>query len=149
MDSHSDGTGWINGVRGNGGVGYDSLFEGFGMAYAVDDENVTFAFNANFGLNGHNDIGAADGNITWGDLFLNFDPTKTFQESQEAGTAWGIRFAESNDSQIGGSRTGVFEDITTADVTAANLGHQSYSGYNSQVSGFSGEVENWEPLSLL
>lgn len=140
MDSAFDGTG--GGLNGEAhGVGYQSKYEAFGMAYTADDETVTFAFNANFGLGGHYHSRAKDKNIGWGDFFLNLDPTKNFTKSQKAGTVLGIRFSANNDSKIGGNQTGIFKDITTAKVTGDNSGWSNYKRYNKYVNKKGGQVE--------
>jgi hypothetical protein len=138
MDSSYDGTGPLFG--GGFGVGPTSHYEAFGMAYTADNDTVTFAFNANFGINGRSYAGAADGNIGWGDLFLNLDPDKNFTDSKAAGSVLGIRFAGTNDS--GMSETGVFSNITTKNVTGQNSGWSSYNSYNNYVgSKTNGSVE--------
>lgn len=145
MDSSYDGTGPKFG--GGFGVGPLSHYEAFGMAYTADDETVTFAFNANFGINGRHYSGAADNNIGWGDFFLNLEPTQTFQAAKAAGNVLGIRFADSNDSEIGGSQTGVFRSISTTNVTQDNSGWSNYGGYKNYVNNQGGSVEHIDGMS--
>ncbi|MEM8642294.1 MAG: PEP-CTERM sorting domain-containing protein [Cyanobacteria bacterium P01_G01_bin.54] len=146
MDSAYDGTG--GGLNGQAhGVGPQSKYEAFGMAYTANDDTVTFAFNANFGLAGHYHGGAADKNIGWGDLFLNLDPTQTFNQAKASGNVLGIRFSANNDSLIGGTQTGVFTDITTAGVAGSNSGWSNYNKYSNYVNKKGGSVETIDGMS--
>lgn len=160
MDSSTDGTGSLfdsglssGGIRrgsamvGGYGIGLNSKFEAFGMAYTADENTVTFAFNANFGINGHAYSRAADGNIGWGDMFLNLDPSKNFTDSKAAGSVLGIRFASGNDSGIAAGETGIYSGISTMNVTQTNSGWNSYSDYNNYVSRNRGQVELIDGMS--
>lgn len=140
-DSFADGTGGLSG--GGHGVGLTSQYEMFGSAYSYDQATgkVYFAFNSNIPLLGQSHSGAADGNIGWGDLFINLDPTKTFSQVQGTSSLLGIRFAASNDSGIAGSATGVYQGVTAKNVTGSNFGWSSYSSYNNYVASKSGTVE--------
>ena len=120
-DSLSDGTGDFLTTSGFG-IGEDSKYEIFGTAYGYDRKNdkVFFALNSNISLLGHASTNAKDGNIGWGDLFLNLDPTKSFAEVQGTSSLLGIRFAGTNDSGIdpttnGGSYTYVTEQVPKLD----------------------------------
>ena len=104
---------------------YDSTggrakFEMFGIAYKQDGDTISIAINSNMGLGGSAVAQSADGNTGYGDLMLNFGDTQ-----------YGIRFAGANDSGVSG--TGVFENITTTDVTAANDGWSSFESYANSV----------------
>ncbi|NEO82744.1 MAG: PEP-CTERM sorting domain-containing protein [Spirulina sp. SIO3F2] len=138
MDSAYDGTG--GGLNGEAhGVGPQSKYEAFGMAFTADNDTVTFAFNANFGIGGHYSSGAHNNNITWGDFFLNLDPSKNFTDSKAAGSVLGIRFAEGNESNQSG--TGIFSDVTTTATAGSNNGWTSYGRYNRYVRNKGGSVE--------
>jgi hypothetical protein len=145
MDSSYDGTGAILGTNKHG-VGPNSAYEAFGMAYTANDDTVTFAFNANFGILGRDHSRAADGNIGWGDLFLNLDPTKNFTDSRSAGSVIGIRFAGTNDSGL--NETGLFTDFTTKKVASQNSGWTSYNKYNNYVNKKGGSVENIDGMTV-
>ncbi|WP_072620319.1 XDD3 family exosortase-dependent surface protein [Spirulina major] len=133
MDSSADGTGLLFGTTNKYGVGLNSHYEAFGMAYTANEDTVTFAFNANFGINGSSYSRAADGNIGWGDMFLNLDPTKSFTQAKTDGDVLGIRFAGSNDSGIAAGETGVYSNISTMNVTQDNAGWSDYGSYNNYV----------------
>lgn len=148
LDSFSDGTGGLirDGIKYNAngysttggaahGVGLFSQYEHFGMAYTATDDTVTFAFNSNLALNGWSESRAADGNIGWGDFFLNLDSSLSFEQAKAQGQVLGIRFAGTNDSGVAAGETGIFSGITTMDVTQTNAGWSSYNQYNNYVNG--------------
>ncbi|NJK27687.1 MAG: PEP-CTERM sorting domain-containing protein [Coleofasciculaceae cyanobacterium SM2_3_26] len=163
-DSFYDGTGSFirngqnyngNGVAANNpahGVGIYSQYEHFGMAYAEDIESdrVVFAFNSNLALGGWDSSQAKDGNIAWGDLFINLDPTKSFAEVQGTDSLLAIRFDGTNDSgvdtkannglKLAGKNqytgeTGVYSGVTAKNSTANNGGWSNYNDYNNYVQG--------------
>jgi hypothetical protein len=142
FDSFADGTGSLLNSSGHG-IGINSQYEMFGSAYGYNQDSgkVFFAFNSNIPLLGNSHSRAADGNIGWGDLFINLDPTKNFSQVQGTSSLLGIRFAATNDSGISGGETGVYQGVTTANVTQANRGWSSYSSYNNYVSSKQGSVE--------
>lgn len=139
MDSAYDGT------QGGYGVGSGSKYEAFGMAYTATNDTVTFAFNANFGLAGHYSGSAHNNNITWGDFFLNLEPTQSFTSAKASGNVIGIRFAEGNESNLSG--TGVFSDITTTAIAGSNNGWTDYGSYNNYVNQKGGSVELIDGMS--
>jgi hypothetical protein len=147
MDSSADGTGLLFGTTNKYGVGLNSHYEAFGMAYTANEDTVTFAFNANFGINGSSYSRAADGNIGWGDMFLNLDPSKNFTDSKAAGSVLGIRFAATNDSGIAAGETGIYSGISTMNVTQTNSGWNNYSDYNKYVNSKGGSVELIDGMS--
>ena len=102
---------------------YDSTggrhkYEIFGLAAKQVGHQLQVAINANMGLAGEYEGRAADNNISFGDLLLKFDQA-----------TYGVRFAPGNDSEVTG--TGVFANITTKDVTAANAGWSRRTSYKS------------------
>ncbi|TVQ60354.1 MAG: PEP-CTERM sorting domain-containing protein [Spirulina sp. DLM2.Bin59] len=146
LDSFSDGTGGLirDGINYNSngrvttgtaahGVGLFSQYEHFGMAYTATNDTVTFAFNSNHALTGWAESRAADGNIGWGDFFLNLDSSLSFEQAKAQGKVLGIRFAGTNDSGVAAGETGIFSGITTMNVTQTNAGWSSYSQYNNYV----------------
>ncbi|NEO86817.1 MAG: hypothetical protein F6J87_21545 [Spirulina sp. SIO3F2] len=158
-DSFNDGTGSLmrDGVNYNSrnrvsrraahGVGVYSQYEHFGMAYTVTDDSVVFAFNSNLGINGHRNGRAKDGNIGWGDLFINLDPTKSIEEVQGTDSLLGIRFAGQNDSGVDANAQngyargsgsydgtlGVFSGVTSKSITRQNSGWSNYNSFNNYV----------------
>jgi hypothetical protein len=97
-----------------------TLFELYGLAIKQDGDKISVAFNTNLGLNGHSTKYAADGNISWGDLIFDF-----------GGTQYGVRFTDTNDSKVGA--LGLYENVTTADVTQENAGWPTIADYEKKV----------------
>lgn len=122
MDSGRDGTGAYN------DVGAKSDYEMYGIAMKTVNSKVYVALNANMPLLGNSYSGAADGNIGWGDLFLNFTG-KSFKDASAANQLFGIRFAGTNDS--GAASTGVYKNVAGKSVAADNSGWSTFDGYVS------------------
>lgn len=99
-----------------------TVYEIYGMAVKQAGDTVTVAINSNFGVGGIDDSRASSGNITFGDLILNF-----------GGTQYGVRFAEGNESGVSG--LGLYEGITTKDTTSTNYGWGKISKYENRVAG--------------
>jgi hypothetical protein len=126
-----------------------SMMEIFGMAYRDDAETVTFAINANTKLKGESERlpgwaqdKVKDGNIGWGDLFLNLNPNQNINQSIASGEAIAIRFAGTNDSGVDGNvntysstpgETGVYGGISAKSVAGSNAGYSSLSKYEGQM----------------
>ncbi|MGD1850533.1 MAG: XDD3 family exosortase-dependent surface protein, partial [Cyanophyceae cyanobacterium] len=104
----------------NDGTGGNGIFEMYGMAYKQNGNTLSFAINSAMGIEGNYWNGAADNNVGYGDLMLNF-----------GGTKYGVRFSDSNDSGV--AETGLYSDITTMDVTSTNSGWKSAKAYESYV----------------
>ncbi|MBO9997714.1 MAG: PEP-CTERM sorting domain-containing protein [Cyanobacteria bacterium SID2] len=128
----------------------DSTMEVFGMAYRDDGDTVTFALNANTPLTGswsyQNYRQVKDGNVGWGDLFINLNPNQALNQSFASGEVLGIRFAGTNDSGIDGDvysysntpgETGIYAGVTGKSVASYNLGYSSLSRWENNVSGAS------------
>ncbi|MGL5082741.1 MAG: PEP-CTERM sorting domain-containing protein [Microcoleaceae cyanobacterium] len=124
-DSFKDGT---DGAI--GGVGSPSLYEIFGIAVKENQGRVSVAINANIPLIGNRNSHAADGNIGFGDLFLNFSG-KNFKDASAAGELFGVRFAGTNDSEAG--KVGVYGNVQAKSVIQANSGWSSFSSYQGWV----------------
>jgi hypothetical protein len=106
---------------------YDSTggrnkFEIFGMAYQQVGNSLMFSINANLGVNGVYWGAAANDNINFGDMILDFGSTQ-----------YGVRFAQDNDSGV--SEYGLYADITTKDVTATNQGWETQKKYSNNAKG--------------
>ncbi|MCW6038704.1 PEP-CTERM sorting domain-containing protein [Spirulina subsalsa FACHB-351] len=151
-DSFKDGSGDLtqNGGTGGHGVGLKSNFEMFGMAYVEDlvNDTVTFAFNSNIHLDGWKYNGVQNGTIAWGDLFLNLNPDKTFEQVKGTSDLLAIRFSSKNDSGVTGGETGIFSGVTTKNVTSTNSGYSSYNQYNKYVTDKKGTVELIDGMTL-
>ncbi|MEM6503435.1 MAG: XDD3 family exosortase-dependent surface protein [Cyanobacteria bacterium P01_C01_bin.89] len=104
----------------NDGTGGNGIFEVFGMAYKQDGNTLSFAINSAMGIEGNYWGGAADKNVGYGDLMLNF-----------GGTEYGVRFAGTNDSGV--AEAGLYSDITTMDVTSTNSGWSTTAKYEKYV----------------
>ncbi len=100
-----------------------TLFELYGLAIKQDGDTISVAFNTNLGLGGHTTKYADDGNISWGDLIFNF-----------GGTKYGVRFTDTNDSKVGA--LGLYENVTTADVTHQNAGWPTIADYEKKVTAY-------------
>jgi hypothetical protein len=124
MDSFTDGHGESN------TVGAGSNYEMFGMAMKAQDGIISIAFNANVALAGNAHSRAADGNIGWGDVLFNFSG-KSLKDASAAGSLFGIRFADTNDSGV--ASTGVFSGVTAKSVASTNSGFSTFSQYQSVV----------------
>jgi hypothetical protein len=111
-------------LDGNGG----STNELYGI-FSMEDANFIYiAFNSQFPLNGLPSNGAADGNINYGDIFLNFSPGLSLNEAINQGSVYGIQFAPGNNS---GVSSGLWGDITLASVAAQNDGYYLQGYYNT------------------
>ncbi|MEC4804162.1 MAG: XDD3 domain-containing surface protein [Jaaginema sp. PMC 1079.18] len=126
IDSFKDGTEYQSG-RGLV-VGSESAFEFYGMAMKETEDSVIFAINSNLGLSGYS-ASVRGGSIAWGDLFLNFSGSSTFDSATDL---FAIRFAENNDSGV--AELGLYSNVTTKSVAGVNSGHSSLSSYNNKVS---------------
>jgi hypothetical protein len=114
------------------GVGSPSKYEMFGMAIKADQNTVSVAINANIPLLGNSNNNAADKNIGYGDLFFNFSG-QSFQEASAGNKLFGIRFAGSNDSEVGS--VGVYGDVQAKSVVSQNSGWASFNNYQNWVGG--------------
>jgi hypothetical protein len=107
---------------GSGGAKYDIK----GLAMKETADSIFVALTGGTPLKGNKDTGAVDNNIGFGDLFFNLSG-KDFTTAMNDGDLFGIRFAETNDSQV--SRTGVYQNVTAMSVTQDNDGYGSLKQY--------------------
>jgi len=118
--------GWNYGIDaahdGSGGSDYDIG----GFAVKETGDSLFFALTGGTALTGVDHDPAADGNIGWGDLFLNFSG-KDYKTAQAEGNLFGIRFAGTNDS--GAPQVGLYSNVTAKSVTSTNDGHKSLKDY--------------------
>lgn len=127
IDSNSDGVAGTD-VGGN-------EYEIYGMAVRETETSLWFVLNGNTPLTGNSAVTAADGNIGWGDLFLNFSGMD-FQTAMESGNLFAIRFAGTNDSGV--DQIGVYQQAKAKSVTNSNSGFLSLQQYNSHVVNYGG-----------
>lgn len=106
---------------GSGGTAYDIR----AMAMTIRDNQLFVAINGGASLAGVKENGAANGTVSWGDLFFNFSG-KNFNEAVAAGEMFAVRFAASNDSPVA---LGLYSGVQTQSVTMQNLGYSSLQAY--------------------
>lgn len=107
---------------GSGGEAYNIR----GIAIKETSENIFVALTGGTPLTGVTDNSAADKNIGWGDLFLNFT-NKNFTTASNERSLFGVRFAGTNDSQV--VTTGLYGNVKGASVTGVNHGYSSLKQY--------------------
>ncbi|HEY9867050.1 MAG TPA: PEP-CTERM sorting domain-containing protein [Candidatus Obscuribacterales bacterium] len=107
---------------GSGGEGYNIR----GIAIKETRENIFVALTGGTPLTGVTNNLAADKNIGWGDLFLNFT-NKNFTTASNQRSLFGVRFAATNDSQV--ATTGLYGNVKGASVTGVNAGYSSLKQY--------------------
>ncbi|QXE25585.1 putative PEP-CTERM exosortase interaction domain protein [Richelia sinica FACHB-800] len=111
-------------LDGHGG----STNELYGITSMEDANFIYIVFNSQFPLNGLPSNGANDGNINYGDIFLNFSPGLSLNAAINQGSVYGVQFAPGNNS---GVFSGVWGDITLASVAAQNNGYYLQGYYNT------------------
>lgn len=117
-----------------GNLSATSKYDIYGIGVKQVGNDIWVGLNTSTPLTGVANSGAADGNIGWGDLFLDFNygsAGNNFATAQ--GSMIGIRFAATNDS--GAPSTGVYTNVTGKSVTQDNNGFASLGAYSNQVSG--------------
>ena len=102
-----------------------SRFDIYGIGVKQVNNEVWVGINASTPLTGASYSSAADGNIGWGDLFLDFGVGSTFSSAQ--GSMLGIRFAATNDSIA--PTTGVYTNVTGKSVALDNSGYTNLNHY--------------------
>ncbi|MGL6140457.1 MAG: PEP-CTERM sorting domain-containing protein, partial [Planktothrix sp.] len=107
---------------GSGGEGYNIR----GIAIKETSENIFVALTGGTPLTGVTNNRAADKNIGWGDLFLNFT-NKNFTTASNERSLFGVRFAGTNDSQV--ATTGLYGNVKGVSVTSVNHGYSSLKQY--------------------
>ncbi|MBF2046301.1 MAG: PEP-CTERM sorting domain-containing protein [Elainella sp. C42_A2020_010] len=122
-------------------IGDKSQFEFYGMAYKQTRDKLYFAFNSNLSLDGYQYKNALNGKISYGDLFLNFADTTSFDKAN--GKLYGIRFDQTNDTRfVSGSgkkkkvedpKLGLYESVTATSVTTRNVGYSSLQQHTNTV----------------
>lgn len=125
IDAPNDGVAGFQ-VGGNG-------YEIYTMAIKETANSIFVALNGNMPLTGIDGTGAVDGNIGWGDLFLNFSGLN-FSTASQLGSLFAVRFAGTNDSFA--PSIGLYGNVKATSVTGINSGFSSLQAYNQRVSGY-------------
>jgi hypothetical protein len=126
-DSTTDG---VNGTQVGGNV-----YEIFGIALKETKDSIWVAINGNLPLTGQDGTPAADGNIGWGDFFLNFSG-KDFTTASHDKDLFAVRFAGTNDSAV--PSVGLYGGVSAISTTNINSGFSSIASYNQHVTHFGG-----------
>lgn len=144
FDSNKDGMNgnyWVGAA-----AGQVNPYDISGMAVKETADSVIIAINGNMKLTGEAEVGAAGGQIGYGDLFFNMSG-KTFLNAMNSGDLYGIRFASANASGV--QQLGVYSGVQAKTVTDIKEGYtvQTYGGlaggsnsYESQVKTGGGTV---------
>jgi hypothetical protein len=105
-------------------------FEIYGVALRETQDEVYLVINGNLPIQGFDSKYAQDGNIGWGDLFINLSK-EDFLTQSDKNALFAIRFAETNDSHA--EKVGVYADSNAVSVTAENSGFTSWQHYADYV----------------
>ncbi|MDX2100845.1 MAG: XDD3 domain-containing surface protein [Leptolyngbyaceae cyanobacterium bins.59] len=129
-----------------------TIYEIYGMAFKEDfaTESIWFAFSANLPPFGHtipinpatgrpqlcpagdpSCYDVVDGNVGWGDLFLDFSGRGNLKAASDAGQLMGIRFALNNDSGV--NSLGIYDNVRIASVTRENAGYSNLANHNNML----------------
>ncbi|NJR64226.1 MAG: PEP-CTERM sorting domain-containing protein [Leptolyngbyaceae cyanobacterium CRU_2_3] len=128
IDSANDGTEGST-------IGSKSKFEFYGMAFKEAANKVYFAFNSNLSKDGYGSGSARNGRINYGDLFLNFKNTSSFNKAN--GSLYGIRFDGKNDTEVG---VGLYQNVVAKSLTTVNSGYGSLQQHTNTVSNLKGSA---------
>lgn len=116
----------------NGNLSATSQYDIYGIGIKEVGNEIWVGVSASTPLTGVYSSAAADHNIGWGDLFLDFNygkPNNSFTSAQ--GSLIGIRFSATNDSDA--PTTGVYTGVTAKSVTQENSGFSSLNQYATYV----------------
>ena len=117
-----------------GNLSATSRYDIYGIGVKQVKDEIWVGINTSMPLTGVADNRSTDGNIGWGDLFLDFNygkPGNSFASAQ--GSLLGIRFAGTNDSSA--PTTGVYTKVVGNSVASSNSGYGSLNAYANAVSG--------------
>ena len=114
-----------------GNLSSTSRYDIYGIGVKQVNNEIWVGINTSMLLTGISNSRAADRNIGWGDLFLDFTGGNSFASAQ--GSLLGIRFADTNDSSA--ATTGVYAGVTGKSVTSINNGYPSLNEYAKSVTG--------------
>jgi hypothetical protein len=135
IDSFNDGTE-------GGKIGKNSKFEFYGMAFKQTADKVIFAFNSNLSKDGYVYKNAAGGNISYGDMMLDF--TGKGNISKANGNLYGVDFVNTNDNT---GKQGLYSNVTAKSVTTLNSGYYSTDYHTSTVKRLGGSASYGEMAS--
>lgn len=130
IDSFKDGTE-------NSTIGDKSKFEFYGMAFKETADRVYFAINSNLSTTGYAHGSATNGKISYGDLFLNFNNTNSFNQANKDKNLFAIRFDATNDT---GVKLGLYGGVSATSVTTKNSGYSSMNQHTQTVAGLKGSA---------
>lgn len=118
----------LDGISGQeiGGNGYEI----YGSAIKETQDSIFVVLNSNMPITGINGTSADDGNIGWGDWFLNLSGTD-FTTASNNGNLFAVRFAGTNDSLA--PSIGFYGGVTATSVTGINAGFDSINAYNDRI----------------
>lgn len=138
-DSSRDGVNGSN-IGGN-------KYEIYGSAIKETKDSILVVLNSNMSIAGNSDSAARDGNIGWGDWFLNLSG-KNFTTASNTGNLFAVRFAGTNDSGV--SKVGLYGGVQAMSVTGVNSGFGSLSSYQNHVKKYAGSssVANLGDLAI-
>lgn len=126
LDNNKDGTG-VNRD--------DRSYEIYGVGLRETANEIWFTVNANMSLLGNTYSGAADGNVGWGDLFVDLGGTN-FASASNAGSLFGVRFAGTNDSGV--NQVGVYSGVKSTSVASSNAGYSSLTAHENHARNWGG-----------
>jgi hypothetical protein len=135
IDSFNDGT---EGSK----IGKNSKFEFYGMAFKQTADKVIFAFNSNLSKDGYLYKKAAGGNISYGDLMIDFTGKGNLTKAN--GSLYGVDFVDSNDSL---GKQGLYSNVTAKSVATLNAGYYSTDYHTSTVQKLGGTASYGEMAS--
>jgi hypothetical protein len=136
----------LDGVAGTqvGGNGYEI----YGSAIKETEDSIWVVLNSNMPLTGLDGTAAEDGNIGWGDWFLNLSG-QDFTTASNSGNLFGVRFAGTNDSLA--PSIGLYSNVTATSVTGVNDGFSTLTDYENRVLTYGcpdGSCLNYGDLSI-
>jgi hypothetical protein len=120
-------------------VAGDTIYEIYRMAIKddVSANTIWIAIHANLPLQGNDtgprvgDYEVSNGNIGFGDLFLDFSGKNNFKAASDSNSLFGLRFASNNDSNA--PSVGVYSGVKAKSVVAQNAGWSNF--YNHNING--------------
>lgn len=106
-------------------------FEIFGIALKETESEVFIVINGNLAIDGYEFKSAKDGNIGWGDIFINLSESDDFDTTSNKKRFYAIKFAATNDSGV--TETGVYGGSNAKSVTNENSGFTNWKKYSDHL----------------
>jgi len=107
-----------------------SVYEMTGLSTKETADSILMVLRGNLPLTGTSELRATDGNVNWGDLFIN-QSGLDFNSAMQKGELSAIHFTENNNSGV--SEVGFYNNVIAKSVTAENYGWPSLQAYNNVV----------------